>query len=176
MTEPIQSPIFAPALEVDPRVLCRDRGFVQLRIDDKNFNKNTEAVELSGDLLVELKVLSTRADTFWVEVSYRGKQVLTCSRKLTPFNQPIQETFEFQLCYSESVQDWKLEEEKEDYPVVLLNPQAKEFSVLEMVRQEIVLNEPLSPVENPQEDFGWEDQGFGRGVRYGIGQSCVMGR
>ena len=23
--------------------------------------------------------------------------------------------------------------------------------------QEIVLNEPLSPVENPREDFGWED-------------------
>ena len=151
----MDSPIFDHPLVLDPRDVCKTDGFAEVTCTEKEFNQFSEGVKIQGPLKIEVRVVNHKFDQIRFLVTYEGDQLLNCSRSLEDFPSPIKAEFDLVVKYSTEVQNWNYVIDHEDEPFIELNKLAKSFSVFEFVRQEILLNEPMNPVKNPEEPFKW---------------------
>ncbi len=153
----MDAPIFDHPLLLDPREICKPDGAVSLECHSAEFNKVAEGVEIEGVLRVEAQIVNYSAEECWLNLSYSGQQVLTCSRSLEKFVRAAASEFVLKVIFSDEVKEWEFLADQEDESVLKVNSLAKGFSVFEAVRQEIILNEPMNPIKNPEEDFEWKD-------------------
>jgi uncharacterized metal-binding protein YceD (DUF177 family) len=122
----------------------------------KFFNQFDKEIMLIDDLRLHISILSNHNDVYWLSLNYEGSRYLKCVRSLEMFKSPLKSEFEVELRLTDSVVGYQINAE-EEVPLVLLNPQSKVVNFFELVRQEILLEEPLNPVSNPEKDFEWKD-------------------
>ncbi len=158
MTQKNESPIFDPALHFDPRTLQEGQSRILLVLPPELFETENSGVKLKGDLNVSVGVVSVEYQGVWLDVTYQGIQWLECSRDLEPFENPMEHQFKVFLRWNDHLKGGNLCETEEDYWLYEVNPHADRLSILEVLRQEILLDQPLNPVRNPEDEFGWTDK------------------
>ena len=111
-----------------------------------------DELHLKGDLVAQVLVSPEGESKCLVTGSISGVQTLTCSRSLEPFDHPFSTEIVVEV---ERTQVAKQELDDDDVDVYAYKiPQGQLFvDVSECVRELIILQEPLAPVKNPEEDF-----------------------
>jgi uncharacterized metal-binding protein YceD (DUF177 family) len=109
--------------------------------------------------VVVVEILATPADDGWMlDCKASGSQILECSRSTKDFEHHYSVGFQVLVEIETKVANWELlEEEDDDIFRIRLNPQSDGFSIEECLRQSILLEQPISPISNPGDDFTWDD-------------------
>ncbi len=111
-----------------------------------------EELHLQGELTAQLLLSPEGENKCLLTGTLSGVQILTCARTLELFDQPFETemVLEVERC---SMAKQELDEEIDDVFAYRV-PQNQSFvDVSECVRQLIILQEPLRPVKNPEENF-----------------------
>ena len=111
-----------------------------------------DELHLKGDLVAEVLVSPEGPGKCLVTGTLSGVQTLTCSRTLDLFDRPF--TTEI-VAEVERLPIAKQELDEDDADVFAYKiPQGQDFvDVSECIRQLVLLQEPVAPVKNPDEDF-----------------------
>ena len=111
-----------------------------------------DELHLKGDLVAEVLVSPEGENKCLVTGSVSGVQTLTCSRTLELFDRPFTTEVVIEVTRSQVA---KQELDEDDVDVFAYQiPQGQSFvDVSECVRQLVILQEPVAPVKNPDEDF-----------------------
>ena len=116
-----------------------------------------EELHLVGDLSAKILVSTQAQEKLLLTGSLVGVQRLTCARTLEPFDH----SFETELVIEvERKQIASQVLDDEDPEVFCLQiPVAQDYvDISECIRQLVILQEPMYPVKNPDEDFSWNDK------------------
>jgi uncharacterized protein len=111
-----------------------------------------DELHLKGDLVAEVLVSPEGENKCLVTGSVSGVQTLTCSRTLEQFDRPFTTEVVIEVTRSQVA---KQELDEDDVDVFAYQiPQGQSFvDVSECIRQLVILQEPVAPVKNPDEDF-----------------------
>lgn len=111
-----------------------------------------DELHLKGDLVAQVLVSPEGPSKCLVTGSISGVQTLTCSRSLELFDRPFETEMVVEV---ERIQVGAQELNDDDDEVFAYKiPLAQDFvDVSECVRQLVLLQEPIAPVKNPDEDF-----------------------
>ena len=111
-----------------------------------------DELHLKGDLVAEVLVSPEGPGKCLVTGTISGVQTLTCSRTLDLFDRPFSTEMVAEVERT-SVAKQELDEDDVDVFAYQI-PQGQSFvDVSECVRQLVILQEPVAPVKNPDEDF-----------------------
>ncbi len=111
-----------------------------------------DELHLKGDLVAQVLVSPEGSSKCLVTGSISGVQTLTCVRSLEPFDRPFSTEMVIEVERTQVAKQELNDEDDEVYAYSI--PQAQDFvDVSECVRELIILQEPLAPVKNPDEDF-----------------------
>lgn len=111
-----------------------------------------EELRLVGDLSAELLLSPEDQGKFLLTGTLSGTQRLTCARTLDPFDHPFETEIvvEVEKC---NVGSQELDDE-DDETFCLRIPVGQDYvDLTECIRQLVILQEPMYPVKNPDEDF-----------------------
>jgi uncharacterized protein len=111
-----------------------------------------DELHLKGDLVAEVLVSPEGPSKWLVSGTLSGVQTLTCSRTLDLFDRPFTTEIVVEV---ERLAVAKQELDEDDADVFAYKiPQGQLFvDVSECIRQLVILQEPVAPVKNPDEDF-----------------------
>ena len=111
-----------------------------------------DELHLKGDLVAEVLVSPEGPGKCLVTGTISGVQTLTCSRTLDLFDRPFSTEMVAEV---ERTSVAKQELDEDDAEVFAYKiPQGQDFvDVSECIRQLVLLQEPVAPVKNPDEDF-----------------------
>ena len=111
-----------------------------------------DELHLKGDLVAEVLVSPEGPGKCLVTGTISGVQTLTCSRTLDLFDRPFSTEMVVEV---ERISVAKQELDEDDAEVFAYKiPQGQDFvDVSECIRQLVILQEPVAPVKNPDEDF-----------------------
>jgi len=111
-----------------------------------------DELHLKGDLVAQVLVSPEGPSKCLVTGSISGVQTLTCVRSLEPFDRPFETELVIEVERTQVAKQELNDEDDEVYAYSI--PQSQDFvDVSECVRELIILQEPLAPVKNPDEDF-----------------------
>lgn len=115
-------------------------------------------LRLVGDLSANLLLSPEDQGKFLLTGSISGTQRLTCARTLEEFDNPFETEIVVEVERT-GVASQELDDEDEE-TFVLRIPVGQAFvDLTECIRQMVILQEPMYPVKNPDEDFKWTAPG-----------------
>lgn len=158
MTTPHRPCIFAFTLKIEllQSMLEPCSKTLTWKIDSNN--SLTKELKLIGELKAELLFSPNGKNKYLLTGSVSGVQVLTCVRSLDSFERPFMVDLNIEAELSQSVSQQTLDDEDDEIFKILLPVNQSELDVAECVRQLVLLQEPLSPIKNPNEDFVFSDK------------------
>ncbi len=111
-------------------------------------------LRLVGDLSVNLLLSVEEQGKYLLTGTISGTQRLTCARTLEEFDNPFETEIVVEVVRA-GVSSQELDDE-DDETFVLRIPVGQEYvDLTECIRQMVILQEPMYPVKNPDEDFKW---------------------
>jgi uncharacterized metal-binding protein YceD (DUF177 family) len=150
--------IFWGTLKIDYRNLTAGARAISVTEDPSSPEfKTWEAVALSEILVCDFAVTPFENNGYMLKGTVKGTQLLECSRTLEMFPHPFCIPMQLVVQRNHSGEGWVLDENDGEIPIIRLSTQTNEFDISECVRQEILLNEPMSPVKDAESDFSWND-------------------
>ncbi len=111
-------------------------------------------IRLSGPATVELKIDRSGKEVFLTGRVF-GRQWLTDCRTLEEFEHSFDVPVEARVVIDPHVASSEFDDSAEDEFLLKVNPQEGEVDLTECLRQQILLNEPLRPVKDPDAEFSW---------------------
>lgn len=150
------NPIFRGVLEIDPRELREAPKTLSLECSAQSWAQSEQEVRLASDLRVRVEVSAAGLNQHLLTVEYRTHRFLTCARTLVEFPHPESGKLQVLVESSSSLQAWELNDEEEELYVLRYGTTVEFFSIAECIRQDILLNEPVRPLANPEAEFNWE--------------------
>ncbi len=132
-----------------------------MKIDVRNITQRTKAFELNCgadelDSVTDIKFAEplsvyfdcqqTSASEYLLKCRVKTTQVLECSRTLSEYENKVDLVFEIIIELKKTMRDWEVCDEEDEVYKILVNPNASDFDISEIVRQEILLHEPMVPV------------------------------
>lgn len=116
-----------------------------------------DELRLLGTLTLAGTAVSEGENQWFLSGTLSGKQVLTCSRTLEPFEQEFETPFAIRVEWTSGAVTQELTDDDDGETFVYRVPQAQDcVDVTECVRQLVILQEPMHPVKDPSKDFFWE--------------------
>ncbi len=116
-----------------------------------------EEIKLCAPLEANLTGYSISDGTFRFEGTLKGTQLLTCSRSLETFEHEFETEVVFEVHKDQKLREVKLDDEDEELFVLRIPVLQESVSIDEVIRQLVVLQEPMNPVKDPEKDFSWRD-------------------
>lgn len=117
----------------------------------------TEGVRLCGRLMAELQALRLPQE-IRIDGVVRGKQMLICSRTLEEFEHPFKVPLHVRIVLDSRANACELSDGDEEEYLLRANPTVSMVDLSECIRQQILLNEPFTPLKNPEEEFRWSSE------------------
>lgn len=151
MTQIQCSAIFVLALKIDIRnITQRKKGFALTYKPEEL--KHMENVRFASDVTLSIDVHQTGVNSFVLKCQLEGKQILECSRTLKDFESPLNLDFEILAeLNSKSEKTIDVDNMDEEAYEIQIQSHQTEFDISEIVRQEVLLQEPMVPID-PQAD------------------------
>jgi uncharacterized protein len=116
-------------------------------------------LRLQGPLTCDLTVEEDKLEhSFWVRGTVRGAQELLCVRSLEPFVRPFETALEVLVKRSPSAHEQRDDDGEDELYEISLPQHLTDVDLTDAVRQMVVLQEPMNPVKNPEEEFVWLPQ------------------
>ncbi|MEE1275454.1 MAG: DUF177 domain-containing protein [Fibrobacteraceae bacterium] len=115
-----------------------------------------EELRLVGDLTAKVLVSPEEQGKFLLTGSLSGTQNLVCARTLETFERPFSTEMVLEVV-REQVASQELDDEDADVFVVRIPVNQEYVDVSECIRQLVILQEPMYPVKNPDENFSFVD-------------------
>ena len=139
------------------RILSGPRKETSAKIRVEGGLTDSEGVRLVGSVVVELNVeRAPNEATLDGEVS--GKQWLVCGRSLEEFEHPFVIPLRIKVCLDPHCNSCELDDGEDEEYLIRINPTAPTLDLSECIRQQILLNQPINPTKNPDEEFQWSLQ------------------
>lgn len=117
-----------------------------------------EELKLARPLEVTLTGYSISDGTFRFEGKLQGAQLLTCVRSLDTFEYPIESDVVFEVHKDQRLREVKLDDEDDELFKLTIPVLQESVSIAEVIRQLVVLQEPMNPVKDPERDFIWREE------------------
>lgn len=105
--------------------------------------------ELSANVLIS----PGGKDKWLVTGSLSGVQLLTCARSLELFKRPFETDLAIEVKRTQRVAQQELNDDDDEVFTIQMSVVECEIDISECVRQLVMLQEPLNPMKNPDEDF-----------------------
>ena len=142
-------------MNIDPRNLASGPHSLSLQLGSTDLE--LYGLRLASDVAVDILVTPIK-DGWMLDCKAIGSQILECSRSTEDFEHKFSVGFQVLVEIETKVANWEMMEEDDDNIFrIRLNPQSDGFSIEECLRQSILLEEPISPISNPGDDFKWDD-------------------
>lgn len=133
----------------------RDSNFV-LRQDEAA--SLFEELRLDGELEGNFQIYLQGDDRYLVNGSIRGAQLLTCVRTLEAFHHDFDTEAVFEVEKATGIQAQEMDDDDGDTFLVRIPALQEYVDITEIVRQLVILQEPMNPVKDPASDFVWKDK------------------
>jgi uncharacterized protein len=116
-----------------------------------------DELRLEGPLQADFSVFEISDGSYRLEGSLKGAQLMTCVRTLDTFIRPFEVEATIEVVKDSSIREQVLEDEDEDLFRFLIPALQENVDISECVRQLVLLQEPISPVKEPSQDFSWKE-------------------
>lgn len=145
------------ALKVDLRILSR--APLTLKAEELNGSglEQVDELALKGPLKGELQILPSGTDKTLISGDLSGVQKLNCVRTLEDFETEVHISLSVMVHLDEGVSGQELDDNADDMFDLHVNPAEESLDLSECIRQLILLEVPINPVKNPDEDFQWQE-------------------
>lgn len=120
-----------------------------------------EELRLDGLLEGRFQIFPQGDDRFLVNGSVQGAQFLTCVRTLETFRNAFSTELVFEVEKATGIQVQEMDDDDGDTFVVRIPALQEYVDITEIVRQLVILQEPMNPVKDPGSDFVWKDKDSG---------------
>lgn len=155
LTQVYMNPIFKGVLEIDPRELRANVKQMRLECTPLQWAKFDQDIRLNSNLTVQIEVKTVGSAAHLLQSQYQFERILTCSRTLKEFSYQQTGTVQIMVEPTANPTACELDDSEEDYFGIKYGIGLDSFSIAECIRQDIVLNEPLNPIANPEDEFNW---------------------
>jgi uncharacterized metal-binding protein YceD (DUF177 family) len=155
LTIKMTNPTFAGVLEIDPRDLGRS-SVLRMDCSVDRWESFDQEVRLASPLQVEVNVSSTGSNEWLLVVSYHGTRHFECSRTTKPFVDSFNGNLQLFAVLDPGFGTWILDDSEDEVYHLRYGAGVESFDIAECVRQDILINEPLQPLADPQAEFVWK--------------------
>lgn len=115
-------------------------------------------LKLEGRLKAQVHFVSVDRDSFSLRICLEGSQNLLCVRTLEPFTRNFRVDFRVEIQKVSGLATVAFDDSDDDVYCISV-PQAQNWvDISECVRQQVILQEPMNPVANPEAEFVWTDK------------------
>jgi len=114
-----------------------------------------EEVKIASPFELEIKVHKPGADKYILNCHGKVSQVLMCSKALKEFEHPCDLNFEVVVDLDAKVPTWELNGDYDEVYEIRVNPCSPDFDISEIIRQEIILQEPMVPISDESLSVDW---------------------
>jgi len=112
-----------------------------------------DELHLVGVLSAQVLISPEGKNKWLVTGSLSGVQLLTCVRSLEQFERPFETDLAIEVERTQRVAKQEMDDEDEEVFTISIPIVQTEVDISECVRQLVLLQEPLNPKKNPDEDF-----------------------
>lgn len=158
------SPIFVLALKIDIRNIIQRKKGLTLVCEPEEM-KCIEDVRFANAVVVSLDTHQTGVNSFVLKCHLESVQILECSRTLKDFRNPVDFTFEVIVTLNSKTErslgiDYtdnmhKMHNMDEGAYEVCVHSHETNFDISEIIRQEVLLQEPMIPIDPEADTQEW---------------------
>jgi len=153
LTTPLRPCIFAVTLKIE--IL---QTMVEPVTKEYLWNRSAcpalfDELHLVDNLSAQVLISPQSKDKWLVTGSLSGVQLLTCVSSLDLFNRPFETDLAIEVERTQRVAKQEMSDEDEEVFRFLIPIVQSEVDISECVRQLVLLQEPLNPMKNPDEEF-----------------------
>jgi uncharacterized protein len=149
-------PIFGITLKLDVRQLSGSAAEIPFSFSVTDLPESLNELRLKGELQGEFLVSASESGSYVVTIRLSGVRVLVCSRSSEEFDYNFKSEFSV-IIEKTSASSQELVEDDEDYRIKIGHSE-KEIDFSECLRQQLILEQPINPIANPQKGIGWKDE------------------
>lgn len=153
LTTPLRPCIFAVTLKIEI-LQTMVEPITKTILWERSANPNLfDELHLVDALSAQVLISPEGKDKWLVTGSLSGVQLLTCVRSLEQFKRPFETDLAIEVERTQRVAKQEVNDEDEEVFTILIPIIQSEVDISECVRQLILLQEPLNPMKNPDEEF-----------------------
>lgn len=118
--------------------------------------KHIEDIRFAQDVAVSIDTHQTGVSSFVLKCQLESVQILECSRTLKDFNNPLDLSFEIVVALnSKTERAIDVDNMDEGAYEVCFHSHETSFDISEIIRQEVLLQEPMIPIDPKADSQEW---------------------